>query len=165
VSALDDFETSRAAFHLGYNVGAQVPAGDVARFYEACRRIPDSYWLEQIVNHINRCDRAWAASEVMKNVSETGIIAPSQLQTISGDANRTIQVSDPIKADSYHREVYLRETDRLAESLYVANYRREEVRRYAFERSGSEFINAIPGPADTAVSSRIGLVDGSFGWA
>ena len=44
--------------------------------------------------------------------------------------------------------------NRLAETLYVANYRRPEVRRYAFERAGSEFIMAVPGPADTAVGSR-----------
>jgi hypothetical protein len=51
----------------------------------------------------------------------------------------------------------LREVDRLAETLYVPNYRRPEVRRYAFERAGSEFIMAVPGPADTAVGSRIAL--------
>ena len=39
--------------------------------------------------------------------------------------------------------------------LYVPNYRRPEVRRYAFERSGAEFIMAVPGPADTSVGSRI----------
>jgi hypothetical protein len=49
----------------------------------------------------------------------------------------------------------MREVDRLAETLYVPNYRRPEVRRYAFERSGSEFIMAVPGPADTAVSCRM----------
>ena len=70
---------------------------------------------------------------------------------------RTINTSDPLKGDEYFREIYLRECDRLAESLYVANYRRPEVRRYAFERAGSEFIMAVPGPADTAVGSRMYL--------
>ena len=51
----------------------------------------------------------------------------------------------------------MRECDRMAETLYVANYRRPEVRRYAFDRAGSEFIMAVPGPADTAVGSRITL--------
>ena len=51
----------------------------------------------------------------------------------------------------------MREVDRLAETLYVPNYRRPEVRRYAFERAGSEFIMAVPGPADTAVGSRMFL--------
>jgi hypothetical protein len=45
----------------------------------------------------------------------------------------------------------------LAETLYVPNYRRPEVRRYAFERAGAEFIMAVPGPADTAVGSRMAL--------
>lgn len=162
---LQPHDISRAAFHLGINVGAQVPAGDVARFYEACDRIPDSHWYDRIINQLDRCDRAWDASEVMKKVAETGQIAPSRQQFITGDANRAIDISDPIIADNQHREVYLREVDRLAETLYVPNYRREEVRRYAFERSGSEFINTIPGPADTALNGRVAMADGSFAWA
>ena len=70
---------------------------------------------------------------------------------------RTISTSDPLKGDEIFREIYLRECDRLAETLYVPNYRRPEVRRYAFERAGAEFIMAVPGPADTAVGSRIVL--------
>ena len=61
----------------------------------------------------------------------------------------------------YAREIYLRECDRLAETLYVPNYRRPEVRRYAFERAGAEFIMAVPGPADTAIGSRIYL---AYNW-
>lgn len=133
--------------------------------YEACRRIPDSHWYDRIVNHINRCERAWNSSEVMKNVATTGQMAPSQVQLISGDANRSIAVTDPLKADSYYREVYLRECDRLAESLYVPNYRREEIRQAAFSRSGAAVINAIPGPADVAIGTRIGLIEGTFAWA
>ena len=76
---------------------------------------------------------------------------------MSGDVQRTINTSDPLKGDEYFREIYLRECDRLAETLYVANYRRPEVRRYAYDRAGSEFVMAIPGPADTAVGSRITL--------
>ena len=51
----------------------------------------------------------------------------------------------------------LEKCDRLAETLYVPNYRRPEVRRYAFERAGAEFIMAVPGPADTAVGTRMYL--------
>ena len=59
------------------------------------------------------------------------------------------------KGDEYFREIYLREVDRLAETLYVPNYRRPDVRRYLFERAGAEFIMAVPGPADTAVGDRM----------
>jgi hypothetical protein len=159
---LSDLDTSRVLFHGGYNVGAQIPAGDVARVYEACRRIPDSHFYDRIIDHLGRCDRAWDASDVMKNVATTGAIAPSQVQLISGDTNRSVAISDPIKADSYHREVYLREVDRLCETLYIANYRRDDVRMQAFERSGGSFIQTIPGPADTAVGTRVDLATGAF---
>ena len=161
---LNDYDISRAAFHLGMNEGASVPAGDMARFEEAVNRIPDSHWYDRITNQLDRCDRAWDASEVMKGVGSTGQMAPSRTQRIFGDSNRSIEISDPLNADSQYREVYLRECDRLAETLYVANYRRDEVRRYAFERSGSEFILSVPGPADTSVGTRILEVTGGLGW-
>lgn len=161
---LSDYDTSRAAFHLGMNVGSQVPAGDMARFEEAVSRIPDAHWYERITNQLDRCDRAWYASEVLKDVQTTGQVAPSRQQSIFGDANRNINIADPLNADSQYREIYLRECDRLAESLFVANYRREQVRRYAMERSGAEFVMSIPGPADTSVGTRILERNGSLGW-
>lgn len=161
---LSPSDESRVFWHLGYNVGAQIPAGDVARLYEACRRIPDEQWYSRVIDHLNRCDRAWDASEVMRNVAETGQMAPSQLQLVSGDTNRSIQVTDPIKADTVHAEVYLREVDRLAQTLYVVNYRRPEARAMAYERSGGTFIQSIPGPADTSVGTRM-LEALGLGWA
>lgn len=162
---LSDHDTERAAWHLGMNQGAQVPAGDMARFYEATRRIPSAHWYERIIEHLNRCDRAWAASEVVANVAETGQLAPSRTQRIFGDANRSVEISDPLNADQQYREIYLREVDRLAETLYVPNYRRESTQRFAFSRSGAEFINALPGPADTSVGTRVLETVGGMEWA
>ena len=153
---LDSNLKSKVRWHLGFNAGAQIPAGDRARLEEAMAMIPDEYWHSQIVYHNARCDRAWTNSEYFPDTSD-GSPNYSRLEQIAGDVQRTIATSDPLKGDEYFREIYLREVDRLAESLYVPNYRRPEVRRYAFERSGAEFIMAIPGPADTAVGSRIHL--------
>ena len=88
---------------------------------------------------------------------DNGQVNASRIEQIAGDVQRTIRTTDPLKGDEYAWEIYLREVDRLAETLYVANYRRPEVRRYLFDRAGSEFIMAVPGPADTAVGSRIML--------
>ena len=153
---LNELLKSKTRFHLGINAGAQIPAGDRARLEEAMALIPDEYWYNQIVNHIRRCDAAWDNSEYFPQDSG-GSPNFSRLEQIAGDVQRTIATSDPLKGDEYFREIYLREVDRLAETLYVPNYRRPDVRRYAFERSGSEFILAVPGPADTAVGSRIAL--------
>ena len=158
---LDDHLKSKVRFHLGYNSGAQVPAGDRSRLEEAMSLVPDSYWYEQIVYQVKRCDIAWKASAAIPDdYFDTGgsrVLNPSRQEIISGDVERTINTSDPLKGDEYFREIYLRELDRLAETLYVPNYRRPEVRRYAFERSGAEFIMAVPGPADTAVGTRMML--------
>jgi hypothetical protein len=158
---LSDYDKSRTRFHLGFNTGAQIPAGDTARLEEAMARVPDSYWYERILDHLNRCDRAWKVSEIFQDATQP---MPSRVERITGDTDRAIFQSDPIRADRDYREIYLREVDRLAETLYVPNYRREDVSRYAYERSGSEFIMAIPGPADTAVGTRITLHTGALNW-
>ena len=158
---LDENLKSKTRFHLGYNAGAQLPAGDRARLEEAMALIPDEYWYNQVVYHLKRCDNAWQVSayfpDDILDPEGSGIVNFSRQEVLSGDVQRTISTSDPLKGDEYFREIYLRECDRLAETLYVANYRRPEVRRYAFDRAGSEFIMAVPGPADTAVGSRMTL--------
>lgn len=158
---LDEYLKSKVRYHLGYNSGAQIPAGDRARLEEAMAVVPDELWYQEIVYHLKRCDNAWKVSayfpDDINDVGGSGIVNFSKQEVISGDVQRTISTSDPLKGDEYFREIYLRECDRLAETLYVANYRRPEVRRYAFERAGSEFIMAVPGPADTAVGSRVAL--------
>lgn len=143
------------------NVGANIPAGDVARLEEAMARIPDSYFYGRVTEHLDRCDRAYRLSEVFLSADQP---QPSRIERITGDTERAIFQSDPIKSSRDYWEIYLREVDRLAETLYVANYRREEVRRYAFERSGSEFIMSVPGPADTAVGTRVATAIGSMNW-
>jgi hypothetical protein len=158
---LNDYDKSRCRFHLGVNVGANLPAGDIARLEEAMARIPDSYFYARVIEHLDRCDKAYRVSQVFRVEDQP---QPSRIERITGDTDRAIFQSDPLKAAKDYREVYLREVDQLAETLYVANYRREQVRRYAFERSGAEFIMAIPGPADTAVGTRVLQATGSMNW-
>lgn len=158
---LSDYDKSRCRFHLGYNVGANLPAGDTARLEEAMAKIPDSYFFARVTENLDRCDKAYTLSQVFRSTEQP---QPSRIDRITGDTDRVIYQSDPIKAAKDYREIYLREVDLLAETLYVANYRREDVRRYAFERAGSEFIMAIPGPADTAVGTRVLQATGSMNW-
>ena len=156
---LNDYQKSKVRFHLGYNAGAEVPAGDRSRLEEAMSLVPDSYFYDQIVYQLNRCETAWEQSAFY---STDGLPKGfSRLEEIAGDVQRSIRTTDPLKADEVSYEIYLRECDRLAETLYVANYKRPEVRAYAFQRSGGEFIMAVPGPADTAVGTRIML---NFSW-
>lgn len=158
---LNPYDKSRCRFHLGYNLGAQIPAGDAARLEEAMARIPDSFFYEKVLEHLNRCDKAWQYSEVLRDETQP---MPSRVERITGDTDRAIFQSDPLKSDQMYREIYLREVDRLAESLYVPNYRREDVHRFAFARSGAEFIMAVPGPADTAVGTRVATMTGALNW-
>ena len=125
---LSSYDKSRTRFHLGINAGAQIPAGDRARLEEAMTMLPDAYWYDQVIYHLKRCDIAWKVSAVIPDDyfddGGDGLLNPSRQEIISGDVDRVINTSDPLKSDDYFREIYLRECDRLAETLYVPNYRR-----------------------------------------
>jgi hypothetical protein len=139
--ALDDFNFSRVAYHLGFNI-ATVPAGDYSRLLEACNSIPSEFYYDKIIQQIERCEEAERLTELA-----TGR-ATSRQETILGDVSRSINIQDKRETARIWRENYLYECDRLAQQLYVPNYRDPVAARYRFERSGGEFIQAIPGPPD-----------------
>ena len=148
---LSDFDKSRVRYHLGYFT-VSVPAGDYARLEEAMNTIPDSFFNDRIIVQIGRCDTAEKKTEVASTPS-------TRLETIAGDVDRTIRSSNAKEALKIWSEIYLYETNRLAGILYVANYKDPVQARYRYERSGAEFIQALPGPADTAVGSRMHLAE------
>ena len=148
---LSDFDKSRVRYHLGYFT-VSVPAGDYARLEEAMNTIPDSFFNDKIIIQIGRCDTAEKKREVASTPS-------TRLETIAGDVDRTIRSSNAKDALKIWSEIYLYETNRLAGILYVPNYKDPMQARYRYERSGAEFIQALPGPADTAVGSRMHLAE------
>lgn len=145
---LDDYNFSRVAYHLGYNI-ATVPAGDYARLLEATSSIPSEFYYDKIVGQLERCEDAERLTELA-----TGR-ATSRQETIFGDVSRSINVQDKRETARIWRENYQFECDRLAHMLYVPNYKDPVTARYRFERSGGEFIQAIPGPPDTARADRL----------
>jgi len=148
---LSDFDKSRVRYHLGYFT-VSVPAGDYARLEEAMNTIPDSFFNDKIIIQIGRCDTAVKKTELASTPS-------TRLETIAGDVDRTIRSSNAKDALKIWSEIYLYETNRLAGILYVPNYKDPMQARYRYERSGAEFIQALPGPADTAVGSRMHLAE------
>jgi hypothetical protein len=127
-----------------------VPAGDYARLEESLNTVPDSYFYDKIVIQIGRCDTAEKKTEVALTPS-------TRVENIAGDVDRTIRSSNAKEALKVWDEIYLYETNRLANILYVPNYKDPFQARYRYERSGAEFIQAMPGPADISVGSRLYL--------
>jgi hypothetical protein len=127
-----------------------VPAGDYARLEEGMNTIPDSYFYDKIAIQIGRCDTAEKRTEVATSPS-------TRIENIAGDVDRTIRSSNAKEALKVWDEIYLYETNRLAGIIYVPNYKDPYQARYRYERSGAEFIQALPGPADVSVGTRIYL--------
>lgn len=148
---LSDFDKSRVRYHLGYFT-VSVPAGDYARLEEAMNTIPDSYFYDKISTQIGRCDTAEKKTEVATSPS-------TRIENIAGDVDRTIRSSNAKEALKIWDDIYLYESNRLAGILYVPNYKDPMQARYRYERSGAEYIQALPGPADTSVGSRIYLAE------
>ena len=152
---LDTYLQSKVSWHLGYNL-TSVPAGDQARLEEAMNNIQDSFWYDKIVEQISRCDEAEKRTDMTGSVNNDSV-PKSRIESILGDVDSTISTSDFKETLKTWTQIYLYETDRLALHLYVPNYRNPEQARYRFNREGAEFIQALPGPADVAVGTRIVL--------
>ena len=152
---LDTYVQSKVRWHLGYNL-TSVPAGDQARLEEAMNNVQDSFWYDKIVEQIGRCDEAEKRTDMTGSVNNDAV-PKSRIESILGDVDRTISTSDFKETLKPWTQIYLYETDRLALHLYVPNYRNPEQARYRFNREGAEFIQALPGPADVAVGTRLVL--------
>ena len=152
---LDTFIKSKVRWHLGYNL-TSVPAGDQGRLEEALDNIQDSFWYDKIVEQINRCDEAEKRTDMTGSVNND-TTPRNRIETIAGDVDRSVSTSDFNETLKTCTQIYLYETDRLALHLYVPNYRNPEQARYRFNREGAEFIQALPGPADVAVGTRLVL--------
>ena len=150
---LDEFTKSKCKWHLGYNQ-TSIPAGDLARLEEALDNVQDSFWFSKIVEQIGRCDEAEKRTD-MTGILNNNITPAGRRENIAGDVDRTISTTDYKDTLKTWTGIYLYETDRLAQHLYVPNYRNPEQARYRFNREGAEFIQALPGPADVAVGTRL----------
>ena len=150
---LDTFLQSKVRWHLGYN-NTSIPAGDQARLEEAINNIPDSFWYSKISEQVTRCDEAEKRTDMTGSVNNF-TTPKNRLENIAGDVSRTISTSDFKETLKTWTQIYIYETDRLASHLYVPNYRNPEQARYRFNREGAEFIQALPGPADVAVGTRL----------
>ena len=150
---LDTFLQSKVRWHLGYNL-TSIPAGDQARLEEALNYVQDSFWVSKIVEQLGRCDEAEKRTDMTGSINND-TIPRNRIESIAGDVDRTVATSDFRETLKTWTEIYIYETDRLAMHLYVPNYRNPAQARYRFNREGAEFIQALPGPADVAVGTRI----------
>ena len=120
---LSTFNKSRIRYHLGYYV-TSVPAGDYARLEESLNSVPDSLFHDKIVYQIDRCDAAEKKTQLAS--LDPDFTPPStRVEGILGDVDRTIRSSNVRDALRLWNDVYLYERNRLAQILYVSNYKDE----------------------------------------
>ena len=133
---LDEFIKSKCKWHLGYNQ-TSIPAGDLARIEEALNNVQDYFWVSKIIEQVGRCDEAEKRTD-MTGILNNNITPAGRRENIAGDVDRTISTTDYTDTLKTWTGIYLYETDRLAQHLYVPNYRNPEQARYRFNREGAD---------------------------
>ena len=104
---LSQFDKSRVRYHLGYFT-ISVPAGDYARLEEAMNTIPDSFFFDKVVLHLDRCDRAEKKTFLYPEDSDP---VSTRLETIRGDVDRTIRSSALLQALKDYLSALLQEIE------------------------------------------------------
>ena len=65
-------------------------------------RIPDSYFYSRVIEHLDRCDKAYRISQIFRVEDQP---QPSRIERITGDTDRAIYQSDPLKAAKDYRDL------------------------------------------------------------
>jgi len=158
---LDELNRARCRFHLGFGNRGQIPAADVAVLELGMDTIDGNYQYNRIKEILDSCDDLWSKWR------RVDIESQASKELISGDINRSvIRTIDPKAARKLAWSNYLEMVQELAQNLSCANYRDDYYQRYRFERGAGDYLNIVPGVADTAVGSaqyEISRNGGGFG--
>ena len=160
--ALSFNDKERVYFHIGMGARIGIDAGDLAQVEEACNTIFSDYMKTKVITQLDVCEVAYEAMQA----TNTTTVRFGTKEFYTGDVNRTI-LREQMKDVRLWGENYLNETRRLAQMLHVPNYQEEGWQQQMYSRSGSVYINALPGIADTSVASRrveFNAFAGSFGF-
>lgn len=136
--ALSEISKSQARFHLLYNDAT--PAGDRSRIERAMKNIADEWTVGRIGELITRCENAFTETQL-----EEGDLVADEEIAITGDVVRTTQSRNRATWNKRQR-YYLHETNALARTLGVRNYRDQEQALAGYLVDGAMYINSIPGP-------------------
>lgn len=143
---LGQLDRERCKRHLGYVNYEGIDEGDWRRLEEAMDSIPSDYIVGYIKDLLDRLDDTW---DNVNLVTSKGI---SVAETYAGDINRTVIREDTKEKQATWQREYDRLVEELATTLYVTNYRHPNMQPRR-ERCAVSVL-AVPGPADTSVSSR-----------
>ena len=145
---LSERDKSRVRFHLGYADYAGIQAGEVEQLEFAMSTVRDETILTYIRSYLDTLDAIFDLSDPTNPDSYT------QIQLFAGDINRTRTDKSPIQTMKLWGTIYDAYCDKLAQTLYVTNFRNKDY-AYRFARGSSAYINAVPGMAVPNVGSRI----------
>lgn len=145
---LSEHDKSRSRFHLGYAGTTGINEQDVTQIEQAMDQIRDSYIFGQVVNLLDRCDRAYLKTDMTTEPA-------TEKQLYVGDLNRAKIDFSLATAARQWNEVYLMEVDKLAQVLVVNNMKRPDIAERRQDRASGVYIYPVPGPADTCIISII----------
>lgn len=145
--ALSTEDQERVFFHTRMTGDGAYWAEDKATALQRMNTISSNTVVDYIVDLLNRLDDTW------ERLNPDSIQRFSYKELVAGDVNRTVLRDDPRSLLQTWERIYSMQVSTLCQTLGIADYyNNHDLHRYV--QDGGTYIKSVPGPADTAVSSR-----------
>lgn len=146
--ALSNLDKERVFFHLGYGSRVAIDVADISRVEQACNEIYSDYQKSMIEDLLDKADLTYEQKFMVSNSWY------DTRELYEGDINRASRRQEPQKQQRIWEHEYQKVTGEIAKLLRVTNYNHPDSWAYTHYRNEGTYLNAIPGVADTSVSSR-----------
>lgn len=147
--ALQEPYRSKVLFHVGLSGSAMTAyyAEDRATAENAMDNIENNTVINYIEQLVDRID------DTYERMNPDSAQRFSYKENVSGDINRAVVRDDPRSIIRDWSRIYYEYVDELCRRLGIANYI-DPSNRWRYVQDAGTYINSLPGPADTAISSR-----------
>lgn len=146
--ALSYENQQRTLFHIGMTSESAYTAEDKAIAIAAMNNLESARIEQYFIDLLDELDDIW---ERLRGDSAQRF---SYKEQVAGDINRAVVRDDPRSILREWRVIYDTRVEELCKKFGLPNYN-DSANRWQYLRDSGTYINAVPGPADTAVSSRI----------
>jgi hypothetical protein len=138
----------KALFHVSMTSESAYTAEDKAIAIAAMNNLESEIIMGYLVDMLDELDDVW---ERLRGDSAQRF---SYKEQVAGDINRAVVRDDPRSILREWKVIYDMRVSQMCQKFGLPDYN-DAGNRWRYLRDSGSYVMAIPGPADTAVSSRI----------